>query len=87
MESISAIKTVEELDCIRKAVDITDKAFHHILAAIKPGKTTEKELAADITYFQMKLGGEKNSFDPVVHQIQVTGNIEMSDHPLQEHPN
>lgn len=66
VESISAIKTTDELDCIRKAVDITDKAFHHILASIKPGKTTEKELAADITYFQMKLGGEKNSFDPIV---------------------
>ncbi len=66
VEEISAIKTAEELDYIRKAVDISDKAFHHILAAIKAGKTTEKELAADITYFQMKLGGEKNAFDPIV---------------------
>ena len=66
IENIAAVKEEYELDCIRKAVDITDKAFEHILGTIVPGKTTEKDLAADITYFQMKLGGEKNSFDPIV---------------------
>ncbi|MCB0725606.1 MAG: aminopeptidase P family protein [Ignavibacteriae bacterium] len=66
VESVSAIKEPYELDCLKKAIEISDKAFEHILAAIVPGKTTEKDLAADITYFQMKLGGERNSFDPIV---------------------
>lgn len=66
IENIAAVKEGYELDCIRKAVDITDKAFEHILATIAPGRTTEQDLAADITYFQMKLGGEKNAFDPIV---------------------
>lgn len=66
IENIAAIKEQYEIDCLKKAIDISDKAFPHMLAAISPGRTTEKELAADITYFQMKLGGEKNSFDPIV---------------------
>lgn len=66
IEEIGAVKEDYELDCIRKAVEITDRAFEHILANIVPGKTTEKDLAADISYFQMKLGGEKNAFDPIV---------------------
>ncbi len=66
VETITAVKTANELDCIRKAVEITDNAFGHILGAIRPGSTTERELAADITYIQMKLGGERNAFDPIV---------------------
>jgi Xaa-Pro aminopeptidase len=66
VEKITAVKTANELDCIKKAVEITDNAFGHILGTIRPGRTTETELAADITYIQMKLGGERNAFDPIV---------------------
>ena len=66
VESIVDKKTEEEIAKIKKAVDITDKAFKRILKKVKPGKTTEKQLAAEIGYIQQKLGGSKNSFDPIV---------------------
>ena len=60
-----AIKEDWELDLMRKAQDITDKAFAEVLTKIKAGMT-EKELQAELIYCIYKNGGENLSFDPIV---------------------
>ena len=54
-----------ELDRMRKAQDIADKAFAEILTRIKAGMT-EKELQAEIIYCLLKNGADGPSFSPIV---------------------
>ena len=54
-----------ELELMRKAQDITDKAFSEVLTRIKPGMT-ELELQAELIYCMYKNGGTGLAFDPIV---------------------
>jgi Xaa-Pro aminopeptidase len=54
-----------ELEKLRKAQAITDKAFIEVLDRIRVGMT-EKELQAELIYCLYKNGGEGLSFDPIV---------------------
>lgn len=65
INSFRAVKEDWELDRMRKAQDITDKAFTEVLDRINVGMT-EKELAAELIYCLYKNGGEGLSFDPIV---------------------
>ena len=60
-----AVKEDSELALMRKAQEITDKAFSEVLPRIKAGMT-EKELQAELIYCLYKNGGENLSFDPIV---------------------
>ena len=60
-----AVKEPWELDRIRQAQKITDKAFSEVITRIKPGMT-EKQLQAELIYCLYKNGGEGLSFDPIV---------------------
>ncbi|MBE7001246.1 MAG: aminopeptidase P family protein [Ruminococcaceae bacterium] len=60
-----AVKEDWELENMRKAQAITDKAFSEICTRIKAGMT-EKELQAELIYCLYKNGGEGLSFDPIV---------------------
>ncbi len=60
-----AVKEDWELEHMRKAQAIADKAFSEICTRIKPGMT-EKELQAELIYCLYKNGGEGLSFDPIV---------------------
>ena len=60
-----AVKEPWELDLMRKAQAIADKAFSEVLGKIKAGMT-EKELQAELIYLLYKNGGENLSFDPIV---------------------
>lgn len=62
---LRASKDSEELELMRRAQDITDRTFTEMLNHIRPG-VAEQEIAAKITYYQMKFGASKNSFDPIV---------------------
>ena len=65
---ISGFRTVKEeweLDNMRKAQAITDKAFSEMCTRIKVGMT-EKELQAELIYCLYKNGAEGPSFDPIV---------------------
>ena len=64
LTGLRSSKDPEELELIQKAQDITDRAFTEILNDLRPG-VTEKEIAARLTYLQMKLGASGNSFDPI----------------------
>ena len=59
------VKNQEELACIRKAQEITDKTFSDILPLIKEG-IAEKDLKTELIYRLCMNGGEEPSFDPVV---------------------
>ena len=65
INSFRSVKEAWELDRIRKAQEITDKAFSEVVTRIKTGMT-EKQLQAELIYCLYKNGGEGLSFDPIV---------------------
>ncbi len=62
---LRAVKEDWELDIMRKAQDITDKAFAEVLGKIKVGMT-ERQLQAELIYCLYKNGADGLSFDPIV---------------------
>ena len=65
ISSFRAVKEAWELDHMRKAQAIADKAFTEVCTRIKAGMT-EKELQAELIYCLYKNGGEGLSFNPIV---------------------
>ena len=59
------VKEDWELDLMRKAQAIADKAFAEVLGRIQPGMT-ELELQAELIYCMYKNGAHGLSFDPIV---------------------
>lgn len=59
------IKDQAEIDLVREAANITDKAFEHILGYIKVGMT-EKEVANELEHFMKKNGADGPSFTFIV---------------------
>ncbi|MGX4598856.1 aminopeptidase P family protein [Faecalimicrobium sp. JNUCC 81] len=58
-------KDEKELECIKKACEIADNTFNHIIEFIKV-KMTEKEVENEIVRFIKELGGQRESFDVIV---------------------
>ncbi len=54
-----------EIECIRKAAEIADKAFEHMLTFIKPGMR-ETEVSLELEHFMKKNGASGTSFDSIV---------------------
>jgi Xaa-Pro aminopeptidase len=65
IEKMRIIKDKNEIDTIRKAVEIADKAFEYILNVIKPG-LTEKEVASELEHFMKKNGADGEAFETIV---------------------
>ncbi|NJD03565.1 MAG: aminopeptidase P family protein [Ruminiclostridium sp.] len=65
LDELREIKDNEELRLIKKAVEIADDTYTHILGAIKPG-IAEVELAAEMEYHMRKLGASGASFETIV---------------------
>jgi Xaa-Pro aminopeptidase len=65
VEKLRVVKEECEIDMIKKAQEITDEAFSHILNYIKPG-VSEKDLACELEYFVKKNGAEGMAFDTIV---------------------
>ncbi len=59
------VKEEWELELMRKAQAITDKAFSEVITRIKAGMT-ELELQAELIYCLYKNGGQGLAFDPIV---------------------
>ena len=60
VESQRIVKDEEEIKKIKKASEITDKCFSHLLEYIKRDMT-EKEIALEIEIFMRKNGADRNS--------------------------
>ncbi|MBQ3216146.1 MAG: aminopeptidase P family protein [Oscillospiraceae bacterium] len=65
ISAFRAVKEPYELERMRMAQKITDKAFKEVLKRIHVGMT-EKEVAAELVYCLLKNGGEGLSFEPIV---------------------
>ena len=64
IEKQRMIKDEEEIEYIKKACQITDECFEHIVNYIRPGMT-EKQIAREIDYFYYK-HAEETSFETIV---------------------
>lgn len=65
VEKIREVKSEEEIEIIRKAVEITEKAYDYILGFVKVG-VTEIEVANKLDFYMRKLGATGVSFDTIV---------------------
>ena len=61
---LRAVKQPEELEALKKACDITAKAFKRAKAAVKPGMY-EYEVEAELIYEMMRNGTSGHSFAPI----------------------
>ena len=58
------VKSREEIEKIKKAQAITDKAFEHIISIVKPDMT-EIEVALELEYAMRKFGADAIAFDTI----------------------
>ena len=65
IEELRTIKDADEISFIKAAQQITDQAFEHILAFIKPG-VRELDLVAELEYFMKKSGSKNTAFDTIL---------------------
>ena len=65
IESQRIVKEDFEIEKIKKACEITDKAFEYTINNIRKGMT-EKELAYELNYQMLKNGADGISFDTIV---------------------
>ena len=65
LNDMRAVKTVDEIENIKKAQKLTDDTFSYILNFIKAGKT-ETEIALLMEFYMRKSGSEGASFDFIV---------------------
>lgn len=65
IEELREIKDESEIETIKKACQIADAAFEHILTFIKPG-VTEIQVANELDFFMRSKGASGVSFDTIV---------------------
>ena len=65
MTELRQSKDDEEIENLKAAQKIADKALTQLLEEIRPGMT-EKEIAARLQYLMLLGGAEKMSFDPII---------------------
>lgn len=65
VQAIRMIKTNDELAIMKKAAEISDAAYEHILQFVKPGMS-EIEVANELEFHMRKLGATSSSFDIIV---------------------
>ena len=65
MTDLRSVKSPEELDIMKTAQGIAEKAFEQVLGLISTD-ITETELALELTHRMMLLGAEGCSFEPII---------------------
>jgi Xaa-Pro aminopeptidase len=65
IEELRMIKSVSELDSIRRSVQTNSRAFEATVARLRGG-TKEQDLAAELEYRMRRLGAEKPAFETIV---------------------
>ncbi|GAA6733431.1 Xaa-Pro peptidase family protein [Thermus oshimai] len=65
IEALRLKKAPEEVEAIRRAQALAERAFHHALTLLKPG-VRERDVALEIEYFLKKEGAEGAAFPPIV---------------------
>ena len=65
MKEVRSIKTKEEVDVIKEAVDITHKAFERTLKFVKPG-VMEYEIEAEVIHEFIRNRATGHAYDPII---------------------
>ena len=65
IKSLRAVKDDKELISMRKAIDISSKAFHHIIEMITEG-VSERAIAIEMEFFMKHHGAQAIGFDIIV---------------------
>jgi Xaa-Pro aminopeptidase len=65
IKNLRAVKDPQELASIRTAIDISSKAFLHILEMLKEG-VFEREIALDMEFFMKQNGADAIGFDIII---------------------
>ena len=65
IETLRQVKDEDEIAAMRKASEISDFAFLHILGIIRPG-ISERDVAAEMEYTMKKMGADGFAFDTIV---------------------
>lgn len=64
IKNMRMIKSVEEIECIKQSLQISEKAFEQTLPFINAG-VTEIDVACELEYRMRKLGSERTAFDTI----------------------
>ncbi|MBX7180496.1 MAG: aminopeptidase P family protein [Bacteroidia bacterium] len=65
MAELRAIKSSIEVDLLRKAIDITDKAFQRVMKFVKPG-VMEYEVEAEIIHEFIRNRATGHAYEPII---------------------
>ncbi len=65
INTLRGVKTAEELDLLKKTVEISAQAHAEVMRAIKPGMS-ERELQGIFEYVHQKNGAEDEGYPPIV---------------------
>ena len=65
VEDVRIVKSLEEIELVRKSVEDNSRAFRRALKSFRPGMR-ETELAAEIDYQQRRAGAESSAFATIV---------------------
>lgn len=65
MKELRAIKTKEEVEVVKQAVAITDKAFRRVMQFIEPG-VMEYEIEAEITHEFLRNRSARHAYDCII---------------------
>lgn len=65
LDALRAVKDAAEIARVKRAVEISDAAFSHVLTVLRPG-LREFEVAAELEYAMRKLGSERPAFETIV---------------------
>ena len=74
VEALRRFKEPGEVELIRKAVALTDKAFNWILSRVEPGRT-ERDIALDLEFHMRRNGAEEAAFEPIVGSGPLSAHI------------
>lgn len=85
LTNIRAIKRPDEVDAMRRAIAVSEKALHNLLGWIKPGMT-ERQIAQRLSADMNALGGQGDAFSPLIQggPNSAIPHGEMTDRPIQE---
>ncbi len=65
VENLRAVKSAEEIECIRSASALAEGALGHMVSLLRAG-AVEREIAIEGEYFMRRAGAERVAFDVIV---------------------
>jgi Xaa-Pro aminopeptidase len=66
VEALRQVKEPSELEALRRAIALTDAAWAAVLPTVRPGTTTERDLAWQLEVAMRTQGADKLAFDIIV---------------------